>query len=69
MGIRSTVGSMLESSIGRERTNTIRRAERQSAQRASEGAGNRRAPEVQQETQQATRHQTRNLSYATRSYR
>jgi hypothetical protein len=28
MGIRSTVGSMLESTIGRERTNTIRRAER-----------------------------------------
>ncbi len=28
MGIRSTVGSMLESTIGRERTSTIRRAER-----------------------------------------
>jgi hypothetical protein len=28
MGIRSAVGSMLESAIGRERTNTIRRAER-----------------------------------------
>jgi hypothetical protein len=28
MGIRSAVGSMLESTIGRERTNTIRRAER-----------------------------------------
>ena len=28
MGIRSTVGSMLESTIGRERTNTIRKAER-----------------------------------------
>jgi hypothetical protein len=28
MGIRSTVGSMLESAIGRTRTNTIRRAER-----------------------------------------
>jgi hypothetical protein len=28
MGIRSTVGSMLESAIGREHTNTIRRAER-----------------------------------------
>jgi hypothetical protein len=28
MGIRSTVGSMLESAIGRERTNTIRRVER-----------------------------------------
>lgn len=28
MGIRSTVGSMLESTIGRERTNTIRGAER-----------------------------------------
>ena len=28
MGIRNTVGSMLESTIGRERTNTIRKAER-----------------------------------------
>ncbi len=28
MGIRSTVGSMLESAIGRERTNRIRQAER-----------------------------------------
>jgi hypothetical protein len=28
MGIRNTAGSMLESTIGRERTNTIRRAER-----------------------------------------
>jgi predicted O-methyltransferase YrrM len=28
MGIRSTVGSMLDSTIGRERTNTIRKAER-----------------------------------------
>ena len=28
MGIRSMVGSMLESTIGRERTYTIRRAER-----------------------------------------
>jgi Methyltransferase domain len=28
MGIRSTVGSILESAIGRERTNTIRRVER-----------------------------------------
>ena len=28
MGIRSTVGSVLESAIGRERTNTIRSAER-----------------------------------------
>jgi hypothetical protein len=28
MGIRSTVGSLLESTIGHERTNTIRRAER-----------------------------------------
>src|SRR5688500_4063948 len=28
MGFRSTVGSMLESTIGRERTNTIRKAER-----------------------------------------
>ena len=28
MGIRSTVGSVLESAIGRERTNTIRKVER-----------------------------------------
>ena len=28
MGIRSTVGSVLKSAIGRERTNTIRSAER-----------------------------------------
>ena len=28
MGIRSTIGSILESGIGRERTNTIRKAER-----------------------------------------
>ena len=31
MGIRSTVGSMLESTIGRERTNTIRGMERRAA--------------------------------------
>ena len=34
MGIRSTVGSMLESTIGRQRTNRIRQAER-NAYRAS----------------------------------
>ena len=31
MGIRSTVGSMLESTIGRERTNTIGGMERRAA--------------------------------------
>ena len=37
LGIRSTVGSMLESSIGRERTNTIRRAERRARNALAKG--------------------------------
>ena len=37
MGIRSTVGSMLESSIGRERTNTIRRVERRARNALAKG--------------------------------
>ena len=37
MGIRSTVGSTLESTIGRERTNTIRRPERKLATRWPSG--------------------------------
>jgi len=41
MGIRSTVGSMLDSTIGRERTNTIRKAERKARNTLAE----RLAPE------------------------
>ena len=37
LGIRSTVGSMLESTIGRERTNTIRRAERRARNALAKG--------------------------------
>jgi Methyltransferase domain len=37
LGIRSTVGSMLESAIGRERTNTIRRAERRARNALARG--------------------------------
>jgi len=39
MAIRSTVGSVLESAIGRERTNNLRRLERRTRHGASEEAG------------------------------
>ena len=37
LAIRSTVGSMLESAIGRDRTNTIRRAERRARNALAKG--------------------------------